>query len=401
MNSNTRNVAKPILTPKLLLLLAIGAGASVANLYYNQPLLSLISHDLGESESAVSTIAMLTQLGYATGLLFIVPLGDMFKRKRIILTVFALMIASLLAFAGSKTLWMLSIMSFCVGITSVIPQIFIPLAAQLSKPENMAKNISVIVSGMLVGILTSRVFSGIIGDFLGWRTVYFIVAGMMLVLAVFVAIILPEITPTFKGTYRELMRSIMHYVRILPDLRMSALRGALAFASFSLFWSTLAFKLETPPFFAGSDVAGLLGLVGIAGVIAARITGKISNRIGPNTILTLGIGTILISWIVFGTAGTSYFGIITGIVLLDMGIQAMNVTNQSLIFSSHKEATSRINTAYMVTYFVGGALGTKLGGFAWENFGWAGVTISGGILLTTCLIVHLIYRGSKRIHALK
>lgn len=380
----------PSLTRSMIWLMAVGSGLVVANLYYNQPLLGLIARNLQQTEAAVSKIPMITQLGYATGLLFIVPLGDMFKRKRIILIDFALILLSLLAFALSSSLTAMLVASFFIGITSVVPQIFIPLAAQLSRPKDTAKNVAMVVSGILIGILASRVFSGMVGEYLGWRMVYFIAMGGVLLLGIFIAILLPEMNPTFSGTYRELMKSILYYVKIFPELRMAAVRGALTFASFSIFWTTLVFHLESPPFFAGSDIAGLLGLVGIVGALAASITGRITQTVGQNLVITVGGVLMLLSWLVFGVAGASYCGLIIGIVFLDMGIQAINVSNQSIIFSAHRNATNRINTAYMVTYFIGGAIGTWIGGWIWQIAGWAGVVTAGTFIVFSALLIHLL-----------
>lgn len=381
----------PPLTRGLLWLMTIGCGLVIANLYYSQPLLQLIADDLGESEAATSRIAMVTQLGYATGLLFIVPLGDMFRRKRIILIDFVFILLSLLAVALSPSLAAITVASFFLGLTSVIPQVFLPLTAQLSKPGEAPKNMATVITGLLIGMLLSRVFSGILAQYTGWRTVYFTALGVLFIFGIVLAVRLPEIQPTFKGTYRQLMRSILHYVRILPDLRMAALRGALTFGSFSILWSTLAFQLASPPFNAGSDVAGAMGLIGVIGAVAANITGRLTTKYGQNTIITAGACILLISWLIFGLAGSTYTGIIIGIIVLDMAQQAMNISNQSLIFKTHPEATNRINTAYMVSFFTGGAIGTLVGGTAWGVYGWTGVVVSGFSFVLVCLLAHLIY----------
>ncbi|MCD8261489.1 MAG: MFS transporter [Bacteroides sp.] len=223
---------------------------------------------------------------------------------------------------------------------------------------------AVVVTGMLIGMLLSRVFSGILAEYTGWRSVYITATVVLFVLGVILALRFPEIEPTFKGTYKELMRSILHYVRILPDLRIAALRGALTFGSFSMLWATLAFRLNSPPFHVGSDIAGAMWLVGVLGAVAANITGRVTNKYRQNTLLTAGACVLLLSWIIFGIAGSTYAGLIIGIILLDMGQQTMNVSNQSLIFKTHPEATNRINTAYMVSFFTGGAIGTLTGGIA-------------------------------------
>ncbi|MCC8089360.1 MAG: MFS transporter [Rikenellaceae bacterium] len=389
---------KPQLTRGLLWLITIGAGLVLANLYYNQPLLSHIAADFGVSESAASKVAMITQLGYAAGLFFIVPLGDMMRRKKIILVDFGFMLLALFAVALSPSFSTIIIASFFLGLTTIIPQIFLPLTAQLSRPEETAKSMAMVVSGMLIGMLASRVFSGILAEYFGWRAVYLVAMCIMLILGLCMALFLPEIKPTFKGTYRELMLSILYYVKTLPDLRMAALRGGLVFGSFSMLWATLAFRLNGAPFLAGSDVAGAMGLVGIVGAVAANVVGRITNKYGQNRILTAGASVMLLSWVILGLGGSTYAGIIAGVILIDMGIQAMNISNQSLIFSSHKEATNRINTAYMVTFFIGGAVGTWIGGLIWGLFGWTGVTFCGGLFILLCLLFHLSYLRKEAIN---
>ncbi|WP_419033934.1 MFS transporter, partial [Dysgonomonas gadei] len=247
--SNNEN--KQYLAKSTLWLMAVGAGLVVANNYYNQPLLGMIAKEFGESEAAVSRVAMFTQIGYAAGLLLIIPLGDMFKRKKIVLTDFIFIILSLLIFAFSKSLSVMITASFFIGLTSVVPQIFVPIAAQLSAPEEKGRNVGIVMSGLLIGILASRVFSGLLGEYLGWREVFYIAAGMMVVLGVLIAWLLPDMQPTFKGTYSQLMGSIFRYTKEIPTLRLASLRGALGFGSFSIFWTTLTFRLEQAPFFQG------------------------------------------------------------------------------------------------------------------------------------------------------
>lgn len=370
--------------------MTIGAGLVVANNYYNQPLLGMIAKEFDASEAATSKVAMFTQVGYAAGLLLIIPLGDMFKRKRIILIDFIFILASLLIFAFSQSLTVMIIASFFVGLTSVVPQIFVPIAAQLSPPEEKGRNVGIVMSGLLVGILASRVFSGIVGEYLGWRNVFLIAAGMMVILGILIAWLLPNMQATFNGTYGQLMRSIVRYTKDLPGLRLASLRGALGFGSFSIFWTTLTFRLEQAPFFQGSDVAGSLGLVGIAGALAASYVGYISGKMNKNLLISIACSLMILSWAIFGIGGSSYLGLIIGIIILDMGLQAMHVTNQTIVFSSHPEASNRLNTVYMVSYFVGGSLGTLIGGRAWGAYGWNGVVVAGAIFVILCLVVHLI-----------
>jgi predicted MFS family arabinose efflux permease len=386
--SNNEN--KQYLAKSTLWLMAVGAGLVVANNYYNQPLLGMIAKEFGESEAAVSRVAMFTQIGYAAGLLLIIPLGDMFKRKKIVLTDFIFIILSLLIFAFSKSLSVMIAASFFIGLTSVVPQIFVPIAAQLSAPEEKGRNVGIVMSGLLIGILASRVFSGLLGEYLGWREVFYIAAGMMVVLGVLIAWLLPDMQPTFKGTYSQLMGSIFRYTKEIPTLRLASLRGALGFGSFSIFWTTLTFRLEQAPFFQGSDVAGSLGLVGIVGALAASVTGSVSGKVNKNKIILIACLLMLLSWGIFGFSGNTYIGLIAGIILLDMGLQGMHVTNQTIVFSTHPEASNRLNTVYMVSYFIGGSVGTFLGGIAWQYYGWNGVVGVGGLLVLLCLSVHML-----------
>lgn len=236
------------LPARILWTLAIVAGISVANLYYNQPLLNVIRHELGVSEFKTNLIAMITQIGYALGLLFIVPLGDLYHRKKIILTNFTLLIFSLIAIAAAPNIYIIWGASFVTGVCSMIPQIFVPIASQFPRPENKGRNVGVVISGLLTGILASRVISGFVGEVLGWREMYFIAAGMMLLCAIAVLKVLPDIRPTFQGKYSDLMKSLFSLIKDYPALRIYSVRAGVAFGSFLAMWSCLAFKMGEAPF---------------------------------------------------------------------------------------------------------------------------------------------------------
>jgi len=384
------------LTPSLLWLMAIGSGLVVANNYYNQPLLALMAKDFGVSESKISNIAVLTQIGYACGLLFIVPLGDMLNRKRIILIDFAFIIASLMGMALAPSVaWLLPI-SFLVGFTSVIPQIFVPMAAEMALPEKRSTAIGTVMSGLLIGILLSRVISGIIGDFFGWREMYWTATGAMIVLAVLIAIKLPDITPTFRGSYRELMQSLIDLTKTQPVLRLAAFRGAMGFAAFSAFWTTLVFHMEGPPFQDGPAIVGSFGLVGAAGALAAALVGKLSHRVSAYQIILVSTVIMLASWAVFYWGGYTYVGLIIGIIFIDLGLQSMHIMNQSSFYALNLGANNRLNTVYMVSYFIGGSTGTYLAAHAWKAYGWTGVVAVGTLFTILALIAHLGY--DKRIN---
>lgn len=370
------------LPASILWTLAIVAGISVANLYYNQPLLNMIRHELGVSEFTTNLIAMVTQVGYAIGLLFIIPLGDLYQRKKIILANFTVLILSLLTIALAHDIHLILAASFLTGVCSVIPQIFIPIASQFSQPENKGRNVGIVVSGLLTGILASRVISGFIGELFGWREMYHIAAAMMLVCAMVVLKVLPDIQPNFKGKYSDLMKSLFSLLKEFPQLRIYSLRAALNFGSLLAMWSCLAFKMGQAPFFAGSDVIGLLGLCGIAGALTASFVGKYVKRIGVRRFNFIGCGLFLLAWLLFFAGGNSYMGIVAGIIMIDIGMQCIQLSNQTSVFELSPHASNRINTIFMTTYFVGGSLGTFLAGSFWQLYGWHGV-IGVGVLLTT------------------
>lgn len=371
------------LPASLLWTLAIIAGISVANLYYNQPLLNRISRDLQTSEFTANLIAMITQIGYAIGLLFIIPLGDLFKRKTIILINFTVLVVSLLTIALTPYIYLILFASLLTGICSVMPQIFIPIAAQFSTPETKGKNVGMIVSGLLTGILASRVVSGIIGEYLGWRFIFFVAAGMMVICVIIIMRVLPDMPCNFKGRYSDLMKSLFSLVMEYPQLRISSLRAGIAFGSFLALWTSLAFKMEQAPFFAGNNIVGLLGLCGIAGALTASYIGNYVQVLGVKRLNYIGCGLIFSAWFSLYSGQNSYVGIIIGIFIIDIGMQCIQLSNQTTIFSLSPKAANRINTIFMTTYFIGGSIGTLLAGIFWHWFGWQGV-VGTGITLATC-----------------
>lgn len=370
----------------ILWTLAIVAGISVANLYYNQPLLNLMRADLGVSDFQANLIAMITQIGYALGLLFIVPLGDLYRRKKIILINFLLLVFALLTMAMAENIYTVWAASLVTGVCSMIPQIFVPIASQYSRPEHKGRNVGVVISGLLTGILASRVVSGWVGELLGWREMYFIAAGLMCICAFVVLKVLPDIRPTFEGRYSTLMKSLFHLLRDYPALRIYSIRSGLAFGAFLAMWSCLAFKMGNAPFYADSDVIGGLGLCGIAGALTASFVGKYVKRVGIRNFNFIGCSLILSAWASLYWGGNSYAGIIAGVLLIDIGMQCIQLSNQASIFELCPSASNRVNTIFMTTYFVGGSMGTFLAGSFWHVGGWTGVTAV-GILLTLCSLV--------------
>ena len=361
----------------LLFIMACMAAVSVANIYYCQPLLSLMGNDLGIDEWRASLIAMITQVGYACGLFFIIPSGDKFDRKKIVSYSFSILTIALLCIALSNNFHAVMAASFTVGACSVMPQIFIPIAAQYSRPEKKGANVGLIVSGLLTGILASRVISGLVGEWLGWRSMYVIAAIVMSLCTLIVWRIMPYTENNYTGSYKRLMHSLFALIREYKLLRICALRAAFAFGSFLALWASLTFKMEQAPFYAGSDVVGLLGLCGVAGAMSASVVGRLVSRIGVRNFNLLGAALMLSAWIIAYLWGNTYAAIIITILILDIGMQCIQLSNQTVVFSLNTKASNRINTIFMTNYFIGGSLGTFLSGSAWSMAGWSGVTIVG------------------------
>lgn len=369
--------------------MTIATGLVVANLYYNQPLLEDIARTFHTTRAKAGQVSVLTQIGYASGLFFLAPLADMVRRKRLMIIVFAFIILSLLLTALAPTISVLIFASFLIGATSMIPQILVPMAAHLAKPNERGKKIGVIMSGLLIGILLSRTFSGYIGEYFGWRAVYYIAAGIMLLMWLMVGLFLPEVEPDYKGTYKQLMASLAHLVKHEPKLRLAALRGALCFACFSAFWTTIVFLLKQN-FNMGSSVAGEFGLVGAFGAIAAGLMGRLSDKMDAYKLSGFTLLLILISFIIFIFSAHSIAGLIIGVIIMDMGVQATHISNQSIIFALKPEARNRINTIYMVTYFIGGSVGTFFATQLWKNYQWNGVCITGITISIITLVIHFL-----------
>ncbi|MBQ0769519.1 MAG: MFS transporter [Bizionia sp.] len=382
----------PKLTNSVLYLTSISAGLVVANLYYNQPLLHQMAVTFNVSDAAVSNVALSTQLGYAFGLLFIIPLGDKISNKKILRIDFLVMVLALVAAGLSSSLFLLIASSFLIGFTSAIPQLFVPMAAALSDNKGRGRAIGIVMSGLLIGILGSRVISGLVGEQFGWRIMYYAAAIIMVVLFVLLSFKLPKMKPTYKDSYASLMKSLWFYFKTEPALRVAALRGALAFAGLSAFWTTLVFLMEDS-FGYGSGVTGVFGLFGIAGALGATVVGKMNDKVSKNKLIMIGAILILLSWIVFLFSAHSIMGLIIGIIVVDLGLQGLHITNQNIIFSKNPEARNRVNTIYMVGFFIGGALGTVLGAYAWEHYAWLGVSVLGIVLSLLIILVHFIYRN--------
>lgn len=372
-----------------LWVMAITAGLVVANNYYNQPLLATLSTSFHVSSQSASAIAALTQFGYALGMLFLLPLGDKIERRRLVTIMLALACIMLLLFARATDFRLLLVFAFLIGFTSIVPQILPPFAAKLAGPEKAGEAVGLVMAGLLLGILLSRFVSGQIGTWFGWQAVYYMAAVIMIILLIALRMLLPSAKPTFKGSYFSLLVSLIALVKYHRVLRITSLAAALQFGAFSTFWTTLAFYLTSlHKGYTASD-AGLFALVGAAGVMAAPVAGRLSSRIKPTTLLLIGGALMMLSFLSFAWVAGNVFSLIPGIILMDLGMQVSHVISMNHNYQLDLKAVSRLNTLYMVTRFLGGALGTLVGGIVWQEAQWYGVCFAGASFCTIALLIQL------------
>lgn len=390
-NSSINNLEdKPILTNLLILVMSITCGLTVANLYYIQPLLADIAKAFHVNQLIIGFAAMLTQIGYAIGMIFILPLGDIKEKKKLIVIMLLCSMISLMSMFFSSNIYVLIISSFAVGLTSITPQLIIPLAAQLSNPQQRGQTIGTIMSGLLIGILLSRTISGILGSYFSWREVYLIAAIMMLTLMLILRKLLPLCEPISDIKYTQLLKSMIYLIKTEPLLRDASINGALMFSAFSAFWTSLIFLLESSHYYMGAEAVGLFGLVGISGALAAPIVGKAADKRGSRFTIGICIIIVIIAYLFFSIFGFKIWGLILGIILLDLGVQSCNVSNQARIHSLNDKTRNRLNTIYMVNFFLGGALGSFLGPYSYSHFGWYGVCTFGLATQIIAIILHKV-----------
>jgi predicted MFS family arabinose efflux permease len=378
----------------LIWLLAIMVGVTVANNYYAQPLLAEIAHHFGLTVTEAGAIAMLGQIGTAIGMFVFVPLGDKFERRGLISTLQVVVAAALILVAAAQnTLW-LAVGFFAVGATSATVHVIVPFAAHLAAPRQRGRVVGTVLGGLLFGVLLARTFSGALGGYFGWRLVFVVAAGAMLILASIARWRLPASPPEQTLSWAELMRSTFGLVRRHAPLREAALLGALSFSAFSAFWTTLSFFLKSPAYGYGSAVAGLFGLAGAAGAAGAPWVGHLADRRGARNAIRVALWLTLLSFAVMGAGGLTLLALIAGVVAMDLGVQSSHVSNQTRIYAIDPQARSRLNMVYMVCYFTGGAVGSYLGSVAWHWVGWWGVCGYGAATQVIALAVHAVFSRS-------
>jgi predicted MFS family arabinose efflux permease len=384
------------LSKKNVLFMAAATGLIVANLYYCQPLIILIADEFKIPHADAGTITYLTQAGYAIGLFLMVPLGDKLERKsQILYTTFASVIALIVA-ATAQSFFILEIASLLIGITSIVPQLILPLAASLSAPEERGKVVGTIMSGLLVGILLSRTLSGFIGDILGWRAMFWIASGLCLILFFIIKKQFPINKPAFTGSYKQLIGSLFTLIMEQPLLREATLINIFSFAQFGAFWTTMVLLLSDEPFNFNSTTIGLFGIVGASGALAAPLVGKLGDK--GNSRIAVGYGCLLIalSFVIFYFSGTSIIGIIFGIIFIDIGLQGVHISNQTRVYSILPEARNRMNTVFMSFSFLGTAAGSAFGLFLWRLGGWHAVALGCLLLSVVAFSVYGLTYKSKR-----
>ncbi len=376
MHNNNQTVLRP--NSPLVFVMAVAAGLSVANLYYAQPLLHTLARGFNVSNGAAGSIITMTQLGYAIGLVLLVPLGDLLQRRRLIMQISLAAVAVLVAAALAPRLVWFDAACLFVGVTAVVAQVLVPFAAHLAWDADRGRVVGRVMSGLLLGILLARVASGLISDVLGWRGVYWIAAGLMLLQAVILSRALPAESAQSRQAYSALLLSILHLMRDEPVLRRRIVYGMAVFAAFSVLWTSLPFLLAPAPYAYSDTLIGLFGLLGVAGVVMASFAGHLHDlghsRIGTGSALAL----VIISFMLMGIWPYHVTAIIVGIILLDLGVQGTQILNQSSIYSLRPEARSRLTTAYMTCFFIGGAIGSAVAAAAFTHFGWTGVAMAGG-----------------------
>ncbi|MCY0876602.1 MAG: MFS transporter [Firmicutes bacterium] len=389
------------LTRPLLFLLATGAAVSVANLYYNQPLLLLIGHTFHQSASHMGLISMATQAGYAVGLFIFTPLGDVWPRRKLIIWLCLACAVSLFGLATSHTLWEVAGFSFVTGVCAVTPQILLPLTADLADDNRRGQAVGTVMSGLLLGVLAARTVSGLAATWIGWRGVYIAAGILMLALAVLMRLALPALPAKSRARYLTLVGTMWHLWRSEPLLRQSSAIGAALFGAFSVLWTVLAFRLDAPPYHMNSAAVGLFGIAGIAGVLGSPITGRLADKRGPYFMVGVGIIATLLAFVILWSVSSAIVGLIIGIFLMDFGVQTGQVSNQARIYALAPEMRSRINSVFMVCYFLGGAIGSAVGSTAYDHFGWTGACATAVFLIACALTVHLLRRPAPRTRELE
>ncbi|WP_064609475.1 MFS transporter [Photobacterium sp. J15] len=383
------------LTLSSILLMAVACCVIVSNIYYNQAILNLMQQTFTDDSELVSLVPSATQIGYAFGLFFLVPLGDCIERRRLILIQAIVLSGCVLIVATSPNAEVLLLSSFLMGVTATVAQQIVPLAASLCAPEHRGKTVGIIMSGVLSGILVGRIFAGIVSEFFPWQTVFYIGFTMTLFIIVMLSVILPKTPPSNSLSYIELLTSLWQLWKSEPKLRHATKVQAAIFAAFCVIWTILPFLLISQ-YQLGSGTTGMFALIGLAGILCAPLAGKFSDKYGPRMIVFASSLVMAASWVLFGLENSLY-GLVLGIFLLDLAEQCSLIANQHIIYSLNPQARNRINTLFMGGVFIGAAMGSGGATLAWQTGGWP-LTCLLGIVLSLLAVV-FFFRERKTVSA--
>ena len=382
--------------------LGVACAVSVGSIYYNQPLLLVMGKTFGRDARSMEFVAVATQLGYAAGILFFVPLGDVAERRALMMRMYAGISMALLLVALAQGLAWMIVASVLVGLMASVTHVVVPMAPDLVSHEKRGKAIGTVMTGLLLGILLARSFAGWLAGFNGWRTVFVVAAVMNMAFVPIMYRAMPRMEPRASLTYGKTMRSLWTLLRTEPLLRETGVLGALVFASFSCFWTTLAYLLDSH-YGMGPGVAGTFGLVGAGGALIAPFAGWLADKRGTRFVVTVAGATLTAAFVWLWWTDRWHVStiwhmtaLVVGVIALDLGQQMMQVANQTRIFGLGSEVRSRLNTIYMTMFFVGGAVGSAMSGWAWWHWGWNGVCALALLLIGAAGARHLT--GYSRTH---
>ena len=371
----------------MMLLLAGATGAAAANLYYAQPLLHTLAQAFSVSEGTAGLLTTLTQIGYVLGLAFVVPLGDLRERRGLICGAMLITAAGLVLAAAAPGYAVFAAAMAIVGLSAVAAQVIVPMSSSLATEDERGRAVGTVMSGLLIGILLARTFSGLIAAALGWRAVFWIAAALMVALAATLRRLLPRVPATSALSYGGVLRSVVSLIAAEPVLRQRMVLGALGFGCFSTLWTSLSFLLSGGPFHYGNAVIGLFGLAGVAGAGAASAAGRLADRGRGRRVTTVTVLIMLVSWGILLAGRHSVILLIVGMAALDLGVQGAHISNQHAIYAIAPEARSRLTTAYMVSNFLGGAALSAITSSLYASDGWSGVCAVGGATGAAAVIV--------------
>ncbi|VTU19436.1 Inner membrane transport protein YnfM [Variovorax sp. PBL-H6] len=382
------------LPASLLLLLAAMAGLAVASLYYSQPMLGVLAAEIGASDRAIGLVPTLTQLGYALGIGLLAPLGDRYDRRRIILIKAGVLGAALLMTGIAPSIGVLLVLSLVIGLSATLAQDVVPAAATLAPEAHRGRAVGTVMTGLLLGVLLSRVASGFVAEHFGWRAVFLGAAASIAMIGLAAWQRLPRFRPTTQLAYRALLGSLAALWKRHPALRRAAWAQGLLAIGFSAFWSTLAVMLHAAPFHLGAAAAGAFGLAGAAGALAAPLAGRIADRRGPEWVTRLGAGLVVVSFAAMTLSPLLQPHARLGLLVLcaigfDLGVQATLIAHQTLIYGIEPAARSRLNAVLFIGMFVGMAVGAALGSLLLAGWGWMGVTALATASAVAALAVRL------------